>query len=347
MAWFLIALALVSMLLLVLALNPWGVGVVYDSVFYLSGADNLSAGRGLVWNAGGDELRPLVHFPPGYSAFLAVLGSASSSTLLAAGAIQIISLAAAIILIGALIFMDSGNQLVSVLGAAVAAVSPILFTRYLDLRTEPIFLVFLLGSIALLLRFFQTGEDKWLWGAGILTAACGLFRYAGLAVLGSGMLTLLVLLRTAWLERIGKAIKFGFIPAIVIAALAFRNIMVSGSATNRVFSYHPPGLNVFRQAAGSIGEWILPSSVDPLFRLILLAAIVAGAASLIYFRKGGSMLLGLLSIYALVYSASLILSLTFFDASIRVRQSDARGLFTSTSLWAYSLFSEGPRLPRH
>jgi hypothetical protein len=241
-----------------------------------------------------------------------------SSTLSAAGVIQILSLIAAVILIAALIFLGSDNKAIAVLGAAAAAVSPVLITRYLDVRTEPVFIAFLLGSLVSLLRFIQTDEDKWLWVAGILTAACGLFRYAGLAVLAAGILSLFILLHSAWMERAGKAFKFAIIPVITTGALALRNAVVSGSATNRIFSYHLPEPSVFRLAAVSISEWILPASVSPAIRLVVLATIVGGVAALLFIRQSRSSLLGLLSIYAIIYSSSLALSLTFFDASIRL-----------------------------
>ena len=162
-----------------------GIGIVHDSVFYLSGADNLSAGRGLTWNAGGEELRPLVHFPPGYSIILAALSDIPASALGAAAAIQIAALATSVVLIGALIFLGSGDRFLAVLGAVIAGASPILFERYLDVRSEPLFLVFLLGSIAVLIRYLETGDNQLFWGAGALTAAAAAFRYAGLAALGS------------------------------------------------------------------------------------------------------------------------------------------------------------------
>jgi len=49
---------------LILWSTPWGVGIVHDSLFYFSAAENLAFGRGLFWAGGGGELKPLVHFPP-------------------------------------------------------------------------------------------------------------------------------------------------------------------------------------------------------------------------------------------------------------------------------------------
>lgn len=342
--WMLIALALLSAFMLGLAFSPWGIGVVHDSFFYLSGADNLSAGRGLVWNSGGEEFRPLVHFPPGYSTVLAVLGG---SHLLAASVLQIAAIAATVILIGGLILLGSGSRSMAVLGATVAAASPILFERYLDVRTEPIFLVLLLGSLTSLLRYLQTDDERWLWGAGVLTGLAGVFRYAGLAVLGSGILAVVILHRGAWIERAGKTIKYALIPTTTMGLLAIRNIVVSGTATNRVFSYHPPGADVFRQALVSLSEWILPASVDPLIRLIVLATFIGVAALLAYLKNGGSQLLTLLAIYAMAYAASLLLSLTFFDASIRLDNRILVPVYLYSLVGAFTVLGRvrAPRVP--
>ena len=298
--------------------DSWGIGVVHDSVFYLSGADNLSAGRGLMWNAGGEELRPLVHFPPGYSIVLAALGGTPASALRAASAIQITALATTVVLIGQLIFFGSGNRAVSLLGAAIAGASPILFERYLDVRSEPMFLVFLLGSLAALIRFLQTEDDRLLWGAGALTAAAGAFRYAGLAALGAGVLSLLIVNRGEMKDRVIASARFALIPTAVFAVIATRNFLLSGTVTNRVVAFHPPGASVFRQGAASISEWILPPSVDPVVRIAVLAAIGMVAVLLVRHRKGGFWLLAILAVYAITYSVSLIVSLTFFDGSIRL-----------------------------
>ena len=313
-----IGVGILAALALWISFDSWGIGIVHDSVFYLSGADNLSAGRGLTWNAGGEELRPLVHFPPGYSIILAALSDIPASALGAAAAIQIAALATSVVLIGALIFLGSGDRFLAVLGAVIAGASPILFERYLDVRSEPLFLVFLLGSIAVLIRYLETGDNQLLWGAGALTAAAAAFRYAGLAALGSGILTILILERAARKDRVGAAAKFAIIPIGLLSLLSLRNLLVSGTVTNRILAFHPPSASVFRLGAVSISEWILPASVDPIIRLAILAAIVIAAVTLVRQRRGSSSLLAVLAVYALTYSVSLIISLTFFDASIRL-----------------------------
>lgn len=316
-AWMVVGAGMLSAIALWVSFESWGIGVVHDSVFYLSGAENLSAGRGLAWNAGGEELRPLVHFPPGYSIVLAALGGTPASALRAASAIQIAALATTVVLIGQLIFFGSGNRAVSLLGAAIAGASPLLFERYLDVRSEPMFLVFLLGGVAALFRFLQTEDDRLLWGAGALTAAAGAFRYAGLAALGAGVLSILLVNRGEWKDRVIASARFALIPIAFFAAIATRNFLLSGTATNRVFGFHPPGASVFRQGAASISEWILPPSVDSVIRIALLAAIGMVAVILVRYRKGGFLLLSVLAFYAFTYSVSLIVSLTFFDGSIR------------------------------
>lgn len=42
---------------------PWGIGVGYDSVFYLSAADNLLNGLGLSRLDGYYNVIPLTHYP--------------------------------------------------------------------------------------------------------------------------------------------------------------------------------------------------------------------------------------------------------------------------------------------
>ena len=51
--------------------SPWGIGVGYDSIFYLSASDNILSSSGLSRFDGYGNTIPLTHFPPLYSLTLA------------------------------------------------------------------------------------------------------------------------------------------------------------------------------------------------------------------------------------------------------------------------------------
>jgi hypothetical protein len=51
--------------------SRWGVGVIHDSIFYLSSAGNLVNHNGRQWSASDGSLHPLTHFPPLYSLLIA------------------------------------------------------------------------------------------------------------------------------------------------------------------------------------------------------------------------------------------------------------------------------------
>src|SRR3972149_1497500 len=63
---------------------PWGAGLGGDSYYYVSGARNLLAGLGFSRPAADGGLRIITHYPPGYSAVLAVLTGLGLETLVAA-----------------------------------------------------------------------------------------------------------------------------------------------------------------------------------------------------------------------------------------------------------------------
>lgn len=313
--------------------TPLGIGIGYDSIFYISAADNLLNGLGLSRMDGFGNIIPLTHFPPLYSFSLAGMSFVTGLDIdVAARILAVVSFGLLVFLCGWLVYIYTRSSLASILSAALALVSPVLIDLSFMAMTESIFLVVLLTTLHMLNRFLLTEKGWLLFTTAGLAAAAYLLRYVGLSVVLVGVLALLILGKRPIRRRLIDATVFASIGIIPILVYYLRNWLSSGSFTNRVILYHPPTANQLRQGVATISAWILPARIDQNLRiaLFILIGLMLLVLFILDFRQGnstnedqhykvaGSQFVILLGLFIIVYLGSLVLSLTFFDASTRL-----------------------------
>lgn len=313
--------------------TPWGIGVGYDSMFYLSAARNLVDGLGLSRSDGFGNLIPLTHYPPLYPIVLAFFHWLSRTPvdlvarILAAGLFGI-----NVALIGWLVYHFTGSTLAGGLGALLAISSPVLIDVHLMAMSEPPYLLVILLLLGALSAYLANGNERTLALAGLLAGTAYLARYVGASAAGAGGLAVLVLGRKPWSRRVKDAVLFGLVAAVVMVAWYLRNSLLTGGGANRAFLFHPPTAAQLRQGLVTISLWLLPPSVPGLWRLLFAALVVlalVGAAvyagSHLRTVAAGGGRIGrawiaavLLALFILAYVVLLGSSLTFFDASTRL-----------------------------
>jgi 4-amino-4-deoxy-L-arabinose transferase-like glycosyltransferase len=313
--------------------TPWGIGVGYDSIFYISAADNLMNGLGLSRLDGFGLVIPLTHFPPLYPLTLASLSFLTGLEIeIVARVLAALSFGFLAALMGWLIFTYTHSRLAGVLGAALALVAPILLEISFMAMTETLFLVALLLMLYNLNRYLSTEENWQLWAAAGLAATAYLLRYVGLTVILVGVIALLIFGRKAFRRKLRDAILFAGIGILPMAVYYLRNWNISGSFTNRAILYHPPTADQIRAGLATISAWIMPTRFDLILRLILLTlfGVTLGVLFVLNLQRNksetasqdiyqtGHQFVLLLVLFIVTYLASLILSLTFFDASTRL-----------------------------
>jgi 4-amino-4-deoxy-L-arabinose transferase-like glycosyltransferase len=329
--------------------TPWGVGVEYDSVFYWSAAENLLAGRGLGRLDGGGDLIPLTHFPPLYPLTLAALSGASGTSV--AEAARLISAA----LFGLNVFLLGRAVLALVhskwlaLGAALTGLlAPTLLERHLWALSEPLYFTWLLGSLFCLVRSIDEPGRRWLLAAAVTAGLAALTRYAGLPVLATGLIVSLAAGARPRRGRLDRALIYTLTAAALPAAWQIRNLVLAGTTTNRVLLFHPLQGAQLREAGSTLARWLPFGFVPAELRLAALAllglaalVLVAGAA-----RRGGAPEVGsawwlaiVAGLHGVVYAAFLIVSLTLFDASTRLRDRILSPVFLSGILLAVGLLA--------
>lgn len=124
----------------------------------------------------------------------------------------------------------------------------------------------------------------------IIAAACAglaaLARYAGIAVIGTGIVVLLAVRETNWKTRAIQLIAYIGIGTTPLLLWLVRNRVVAGSFTDREVAFSPMGLGVVRQAYLTVANWLLPANIDSDIRkLLLLGGFLAIAIATIWIWK--------------------------------------------------------------
>jgi 4-amino-4-deoxy-L-arabinose transferase-like glycosyltransferase len=218
--------AALAMAITLVSTRLYGPGISPDSVIYLSVADSLTTGGGLVSYDG----LPLADFPPLFSALLAVVVRASgASSLDAARYVNAAAFAVTVLLAAALLSPRTRSLPLFALGVALAATARPLFAVGRYALSEPLFI--LLSALFLLLIDRYAARPR-LWLVllmGAVAALAVLTRYTGVALIATGGL-LLLLQRTGSLRaNVGQAALFGLVSAAPFALLLMRNLRASGT----------------------------------------------------------------------------------------------------------------------
>ncbi len=313
--------------------SPWGIGVGYDSIFYLSAADNLFSGFGLSRMDGFGNSIPLTHFPPLYPLLISLLSFISGfATDLSARILAAVLFGLLVGLNGWLVYRYTRSILASVLGAGLILVSPVMLDVSFMAMSELLYLVLMLSFLHLLNQYLLNGRWIELFGSAVFAASAYLTRYVGITAVAAGGLAL-VIFRP---RRVGKIVKdvllFGTVSLVPMLIFYIRNWSLTGSMTNRIIGFHPPTQNQIRQGLGTISTWLLPDRINSYLRMVVLAIFLIAIAALIlwnYFNgkskpseqnedSGALQFTALLAMYAVIYILMVIASLTFFDASTRL-----------------------------
>jgi hypothetical protein len=220
--------------------------------------------------------------------------------------------------------------------------------------SEPLFIFLSLLSFWMFDLYFElppssvgrgiSGEWWWLAACGALAGMAYLTRYAGLALVAT-FLVAIVILRSTWRKRFTSIGIFlaGFLPFAL--GWALRNRLIAESATNRAFVWHPIteenirlGVYTFssflipveewrRSLAGL--DWVLPGLIALVLGAVLVWTLLRAWK---YFSKprqasdlkrGGRESREVISfttgLYIFAYLASIVASMTMFDAATKFR----------------------------
>lgn len=308
----------------------WGIGLGSDSFYYISGANNLQDGLGYSRPSGDGSVRLITHFPPVYSFFITALSLVGLDTMEAARWLNALLFGANIFVIGLTLHRFSASLWIALAGAFATLSSPVMLSVHSWALSEPLFLLFVLLALWTLGSYLEGRRRLHLLVASAFAALAYLVRYVGSTVIMTGAVVMLLPFGLNWRKRATSLTLFLGTSLLGPCLWLLRNVLVAGSATNRVIGWHPITLQQVGEGLNTFSLWLLPSRVPEILRCgiaILVALSLLVLSVRIFFtaraRCGGgddktSTLpahASVVTIFAIIYLTFLVLSISFLDAS--------------------------------
>lgn len=319
---------------LILYATPQGLGLLDDSIGYIAGARSILAGQGYreAWLASN---QPVTHFPPGFSAILAFVGLSGLDPLRGTRFVNALAFGVNIFLLGLVGWRMTSSRVAGLVLAALFLVNGELFRIHTTAMSEPLYIFFTLAAFLAFSHYFAREESaiKFLLFAGVLTSFAYLTRYAGLALLATFLVSLFILQDT-WKKRLSSAGIFlaGFIPFAL--AWAIRNRLLTDNATNRKLAYHPITSENIQLGISNFASFILPIEewrktlikIPNMFAVILFGLLLVLLVWIVFkglkkftdpSLQAPEVLSFISTLYIFGYLASILSSMTLFDASTK------------------------------
>ena len=256
--------------------TPWGIGLSPDSAVYIAGARSLGELKGYMQPADGTTFSPIVHYPPAYPASLAVLRVIGLDPFAAARCLNTVLFSVNAVLAGYLLFAVTRRWEWAAASAALMITAFPLVQVHTMVWSEPLFILLELCAWLFLLHYSRSLSLCNLICAGLAAGLAALTRYAGVAVILTGVLALIALIRTEWKRRIICVALFFLFSMLPVILWMGRNWLVAGSATNRTVAIHVIDFERIVGIFRTILSWLvgdLISAVPPALILCLAAGL--------------------------------------------------------------------------
>jgi uncharacterized membrane protein len=322
-------LALIGVVIL-LFMTRWGIGLGPDSTAYIHAARNLLNGLGLTHLSRNGQLTPMTHFPPLFPILLAMIGTFGMDPLSGARWLSIFLFGANILLVGLVIRRFTRDlSWTPMFGSFLVLASGSMLGIHSMALTEPLFIFFSLLGLFLLGIYFETSKRILLFTSSSAIALAFLARYAGVALIATGIVGVLFFSRKTYRRRIADSFIFAAISSFPMVLWIIRNLYAAGAATNRQIAFHPITFGHIEPVLFTLSGWLLPyrlsGVISGLFSLVvvlglLIFNIILGRKAKLNgsqsTRQNPAKFLCFLGIFITVYGLVLTVSISFFDAFI-------------------------------
>lgn len=270
-----IAAGVFGALLVMLAVTPYGPGGNPDSSVYVDAARHLAAGEGFVAYGMHGELEPVTHWPPLFSAVMALAILLGVPPFGAGSLVNALAHGGTSILLGMGVWTCGRKPWAGVLAAWLLACSPSLLNVSTQLLSEPLFVFISAGSVCCFAAWVRTRRWGWIAASALLCGLACLQRYAGYSLIAAGLVSTLVLLRDPIRVRVRWAWVYGALSVVLPLLLAVRNVSVSGRAGTREFLFEGPGALHVKSGAFSLSAWVVPQASPAFVKAMIVLPVVA------------------------------------------------------------------------
>lgn len=286
-----------------------GVGLSPDSIMYASTATNIQAhGSLLTFNK-----TPLVFFPVFYPFFLGIIQFISRVDPISAGSAINSFLFAAVVFTSGWIMEKfiSHSRLYKWLILIAIILSPALLEIYSFLWSETLFIFEILLFIIAYWRYEQTHTIKALLLVALVTAIACITRYAGITIVGTGGLLLLLDYELPVRKKIGHILLYGFTSISLLAANLVMNSLSTGLSTGtREPSITPFSKNLY-YVGTIINDWGCLSNKADAYAILITSVIFLALISVLLwktFKRRINSYENIVIAFAVVYGLFIIIS---------------------------------------
>jgi hypothetical protein len=283
----------------------WGAAVSPDSTVYLSAAENLVKGRGLVAFDG----HPLVAWAPLYPVLLAAFEKLGMGALGTARWLGVLGMAAIVLAAAAWLRRHVASPAIRLVAVAAVACSTAMLRDALFVWSEILFVLCVVTCLMDLERFCALPARATLLRAAAWAALASLTRYVGVT---AGLVAIVVALWGPGARSRGRRVADSLLACLValgpLALWLARNLAVSGTL---VYPATPPpsqpawqiavdGFQVMAQ------EWLPYAVPHGLRAVVVLAALALLVVALVRSRAGARSSLTPATVWLLLYAAALL-----------------------------------------
>ncbi len=304
--------ALVGMLLIIVFTTHGGVGISPDSIYYKSAADSLMKGKGFYQF----DDSPLILFPLFYPSFLALVQFIfRQDVIVFAPYLNGVLFAVAIFISGCILEKINHARWLKWILLLLIVASPGLLEIYTMLWSEGLFIVEILFFIWVGLFYFNSYSIKHLLLLAILAAVAFETRLAGITIVITGGLLILLAKEIEFYKKIKHIFIFGIIACSLISVNLIRNFLLSASLTGTRQKGETPFAENVKHFGNVLIDWLpfSSSTKDYPFWTGLIFLLIISIIFIYRLSKNNqhSSLEKIANTFTLVYALFMLLSATF------------------------------------
>lgn len=195
--------------------GPWGHS---DPVLYISTARSLDRGLGLGYYEGNAKFEPITLEPPFYSIVLSAIGLSGVNLVAGARWLNVLAFVISIFISGWIFFRFSHVPFLGIVASVLMCVFPYMVEWFSSAYSEPLFILLFLSGGLCLLYYLQKENLPILLLSALLVGLLPGTRYAGIAMVFAGVLSVFLFVSGKFLARIKKAALFLLVSGLPILA---------------------------------------------------------------------------------------------------------------------------------
>jgi hypothetical protein len=258
-----------------------GIGISPDSVAYLSTANHIA--QDFIFTD--YTHNSFVNFPLGYPIFLALLNCTVSLPIISLAPFTNSCLLASVLFVTnhLLIKISIKSGLIKLLLLLLILSSPPLLEVYSMLWSETLFILFVLLFFCSLNKYCSTISIKWLLTSALLASLAIEIRYAGVTILITGIIFILLKGKIGFVKKIFHLLIFGVLGCILPSTNIIYNKLHSGTwAGVRQLATRSFSNNLVDFTAVLNGWFSLPKAINIILMSICICLVLCYSFYLLY-----------------------------------------------------------------